>query len=199
MTTCLVPHLGSIELVHVSVETPEGATHLEWLSDEEATIAARRRDGALWAAHRVAVRGLLGDRLGMAPAEIDFVVGAHGKPEVRGADLWCNWSHSQDLLLLGICRDAPIGVDIEHLVGHPDLHDVALRYFGDRSAEAIRADLNPVEAFYERWTRLESVVKAHGVGLSAIDSVDFEDTELPGVVRIDGIEGAAAHVAIGRP
>ncbi len=76
-----------------------------WLSDDERERAARFR----FDLHRdrfVVCRGnlreLLGERLGVAPAEVEFSYGASGKPETRGVEF--NVSHSESRALIAISR-----------------------------------------------------------------------------------------------
>ena len=77
-------------------------------------------------------------------------------------------SHSGDVAMIGVARDAPLGVDIEAVRPLPDLPDVAAGYFTAEETNTIReapADEREL-AFFLCWTRKEAFAKARGDGLA---------------------------------
>jgi 4'-phosphopantetheinyl transferase len=98
-------------------------------------------------------------------ARLDFAVTAAGKPYLPGVPkLQFNLSHSHELALVGIAWEVDIGVDVEHVRALSDYAAMAERFFPDQEATAVTDERD----FFRRWTRIESVVKARGVGLPGI-------------------------------
>ncbi|MCW3059535.1 MAG: phosphopantetheine-protein transferase [Capsulimonas sp.] len=143
------------------------------LSGAERTRAdrfkfARDRD-AFIAAHG-ALRSILCGYLGLEAQEIVFTEGAHGKPELSGGmagSLRFNLSHTHGAALIGVTREARIGVDIERVRENTPILDLARRFFHPDEAYALEQTPpeRQVSAFFTTWTRKEALVKAHGDGL----------------------------------
>lgn len=143
------------------------------LSEDETRRAERFRLPALrrrFVAGRGAVRAILAEYLSVEPKQLVFTHGSHGKPSL--ADPLCNIqfnvSHSNDLMVAAICREWPIGVDIEK--EDPRFHavDIAARYFCERERDEIarRGGQAGLRAFFQLWTAKEAVLKAASVGLT---------------------------------
>ncbi len=149
------------------------------LSADERERAGRfrfGRDRDRFVSGRAALRRLLGDRLGVAPADIEIAYGAAGKPYVAGASVQFNVSHSDDVALIAIADGVrALGVDVE--VPRPGFGgvDIARQFFAP--GEVARLLAQPAEerddAFLRCWTRKEALLKAHGGGLS-LPLHDFE-------------------------
>lgn len=115
----------------------------------------------------------------MAPAQIQFDSGAHGKPLLAGAAVGSgvhfNLSHSGAMGLVGWARGHEIGVDIEVW---RSLHDEAAlvhRFFSPAEIAAYEAlpAARRTEGFFNCWTRKEAYIKAIGRGLGLpLDSFD---------------------------
>ncbi len=125
------------------------------------------------------LRLLLASVLGMAPGEIEFAAGRHGKPYLAGvaagSDLCFNLSHSGDVGLVGWAQGRDIGVDVE--VWRPMRDEAALvrRYFSPAEIAAYEAlpAAGRTEGFFNCWTRKEAYIKAVGRGLGLpLDSFD---------------------------
>jgi 4'-phosphopantetheinyl transferase len=117
------------------------------------------------------LRQVLASLLSLAPRQIEFAVGADGKPELAGvaasAGLYFNLSHSGSRGLLGWSWRREIGVDVEVWRSMRDAAALVRRYFSAVEVAAWDA-LAPVqqhEAFFNLWTRKEAYVKALGRGL----------------------------------
>lgn len=149
------------------------------LSEAEKAKANRfhfERDARRYRASHTALRTLLAQATGAAPQALTFVEGPHGKPHLAGAGQpHFNMSHSADWALIGICRDAPIGVDIEVPRDMSDLEALAERNFTHAEFTALRAadPAQRLQAFLRCWTRKEACLKALGSGLS-IEPAVFE-------------------------
>jgi 4'-phosphopantetheinyl transferase len=146
-----------------------------------------------FSAARAALRRILAAHLGTTPAAIVFTELAHGKPAVAGLEF--NLSHSDELAVIAVTRDAPLGVDVERVRDVPDALAIAEHYFapGERAALAAAPAAERARAFLRCWTRKEAFIKAIGEGLShplqrfevALDAARF--------IAIDGSEAAAAR------
>lgn len=86
----------------------------------------------------------------------------YGKPYLHSGKVQFNLSNSGRYALLAV-SDIPIGADIEAICPEPP--EVLRRYF--LPEELAWLDEEPTgERFYTLWTRLESVLKAEGVGFA---------------------------------
>ncbi len=164
-------------------------------ADEEARAArfVFERDARRYRAGRAALRWLLGDALGIAPAQLRFVLGEFDKPALapgQGAQggLAFNLSHSGGLGLLGLAdiadhgtRRLELGVDIEQLSPMDDTPALATRHFTptEQAELGAAADADRTCAFLRGWTRKEACLKAVGSGLS-IEPETFEAGLSPG-------------------
>lgn len=118
------------------------------------------------------MRELLGARLGIEPAAVQFRYGPHGKPELDGhaasSALKFNLSHSGDLALIGFAFGRELGVDIEFWRRLGDEEALARRHFAPSELAdylALRPEAR-TEGFFNGWTRKEAFIKAVGRGLS---------------------------------
>jgi 4'-phosphopantetheinyl transferase len=122
------------------------------------------------------------------PARLDFALREKGKPYLPLApEIAFNLSHSHEMALVAVARGVEVGVDIEKLRPIPQYAALAERFFP--SGEAPPQD----EAdFFRRWTRIEAVLKARGVGLIG-SSLDVEGEWA--IEEIDASGGFAGAVA----
>jgi 4'-phosphopantetheinyl transferase len=156
------------------------------LPAEERSRAAGRRDGAAWTVARGTLRALLGERLGVAPDRVALGAGPFGKPEVPGAALRFNVSHTSRLVVIALAEGFEVGVDAERLDRRSSAVErtltagerCALEGVADRHAELLRV-----------WCRKEALAKAIGGGLqwapqdfdtSARNGYALTDIPLPG-------------------
>jgi len=100
--------------------------------------------------------------------ETRIAPGQNGKPWLPAAPSWkFNLSHSRGTALVAVARDVEVGVDVEWIRPQRDAQSIAERFFPPSEAEAFLATPEPERArdFFRRWTRLEAMWKALGVGL----------------------------------
>lgn len=174
-----------VEQLHVDLKSVAEAKKL--LSKAEITRADRfrhRRDHDRYVAAHARVRQILARYAGIDAAKLEFEVSEFGKPslgagtERQGINF--NLSHSGDRFLLGIVRNARIGVDIEEIKPESATSDVAERFFTKRENADLQS-LPPedrIVAFFNCWTRKEAYLKALGCGLS-VSPTDCDVTLLP--------------------
>jgi 4'-phosphopantetheinyl transferase len=177
----LVPELDSagIHLWHASPqERASLLPHLDrLLSADEAARRDRFRfesDRKDFAFARGMLRMVLAAYLEADPRELRFHYSEHGKPTLAGfgleteTDLQFNLSHTQGAVLLGICRQRAIGVDVERVREDVIPQDIAGRFFSPAEQRALLSlpEAEHREAFFRCWTRKEAFLKARGHGLS---------------------------------
>ncbi len=149
--------------------------NLERLLDVEQR---RRADALTFPDHRRrfvaahgAVRAILARHLGVAPDEISWAYGPHGKPELAGAlaPVRCgphvSLSHSDGLALLAVSTAGRVGVDIQRLPRRFDATGMAMRYFPCEEAQYVAAVGEPgaqIRRFIGLWARKEACVKVVG-------------------------------------
>lgn len=168
---------------------------LSILSDDEKERASRfvkPQDARRYVVGRAAMRGILGQYVGSAPAALSFSYNAQGKPELaapgRRDPVRFNLSHSAGQAVLAVSRGFELGVDIEEVRTFEE--DVAGHFFSKAECAQLQS-LPPGDrtlAFFRGWTRKEAFVKATGLGLSlALDSFDVSliDDQQPMLRRMD--------------
>jgi 4'-phosphopantetheinyl transferase len=124
---------------------------------------------------RGGLRRVLARYLDVKPAEIRFVYGTHGKPELAEERLRFNVSHSHGVALFAVAADREVGVDVEHIRADFATEDIAQRFFSRGEVATFNAlpKTEQVAAFFRCWTRKEAYIKAIGRGLSEpLDAFD---------------------------
>jgi 4'-phosphopantetheinyl transferase len=163
---------------------PEEAARAARFATAELARRYLRSHGAL----RAILRGALGCDARIATAE-------SGKPWLPDTPRWrFNLSHSRGTALVGVALDVDVGVDVERVRTHRDWEAIAERFFPPSEAAAFLAAPESAREreFFRRWTRLEAMWKALGVGLNGAGrEVEGRWT----VEELDFGEGIAAAVA----
>jgi 4'-phosphopantetheinyl transferase len=161
---------ASVRVWSVSLADPPAPAGAESVlgADERARADAFRaeplRRRHVWG--RLALRHLLGVRLGCAPDAVTLQRTPEGRPFVAGAGVDFNVSNSADLALIALL-DGPgrIGVDVEALEARTDMERLAARVFTSAECAEWQAAGRTLDAFYRRWTCKEAYLKALGTGL----------------------------------
>jgi 4'-phosphopantetheinyl transferase len=95
---------------------------------------------------------------------LDFAVAEAGKPYLPAAPhLKFNLAHSHERALVAVALYVEVGVDVERIRPMPDYEALAERFFPPSEA----AEVADERDFFRRWTRIEAVLKARGVGIYA--------------------------------
>jgi 4'-phosphopantetheinyl transferase len=165
---------GQVDLWRVGLGASDSALRQlrGLLSDEEAQRAERFRFPVLrrrFVAGRGALRTILSQYLPQRPECLEFAYGLHGKPLLRNTTdgIQFNLSHSDDLMVAAVCRNWPVGVDIEKENPGFGALEIAERYFSGRERHEI-SNLEGearLRAFFQFWTAKEAVLKAVSLGL----------------------------------
>jgi 4'-phosphopantetheinyl transferase len=134
------------------------------------------------------LRTLLAKYLDSMPVDLEFMCDQFGKPilsaeKYKTAPIF-NLSHSGDFFLLVVAApDSKIGIDIEQHRSISELLKIADKYFHSKEVEELSSLPLPVQAvaFFDCWTRKESIVKALGLGISTPLLGDFRVSILPNI------------------
>jgi 4'-phosphopantetheinyl transferase len=126
-------------------------------------------DRARFAVAAALLRVIAGRMLDVAPEQVRVdrqcaTCGRpHGKPSLGAGAPQVSISHSGDWVALAACRDAPVGVDVEHAARPTDYAALATHVLGPAEAPAATDEA----AFLRYWVRKEALVKATGDGIGA--------------------------------
>ncbi len=95
-------------------------------------------------------------------ADPEIARAANGKPFLASAPhVKFNLSHSHEMGLLVVALDVEVGADVERIRPLSDYRAIAARFFPPSEAAALGDERD----FFRRWTRIEAILKAQGVGL----------------------------------
>jgi 4'-phosphopantetheinyl transferase len=152
---------------------------------------ARDRDRHAFVKTRSALRGLLGDAIGVAPNSIRFAQNPWGKPvlaAVPAVPVDFSVSHTDGLSAIALSDGRRIGIDVERDRAIPDRHRIAADVFGtDLACElSCLADAAQDLVFLRLWTAVEAFVKATGTGFAGLKGiVPFSLSPGSGTVRLE--------------
>ena len=150
----------------------DAAEAVEQLAPDERTRAAQLsgQTATAFVMARAFLRQVAGRYLQRPPADVAFVYGRYGRPDLRSdpdspAPPSISLSHSRDLIVVAVAA-APVGVDTEARDRQGDDQDLRRCL---TPVERFAIDAQPAsqrrEALLIAWTRKEAVAKAMGLGL----------------------------------
>jgi len=167
----------TVHLWWISLDVTEEnlQTFIAFLSESEKIKAERfkfpQHQRRYQAVHGI-LRILLSRYLNLDPAQINFTHSDRGKPyltdDCNPLNLQFNLSHSENMAIVGISCDRPIGVDLEKLRPMENSLQLAKRFFCP-SEYALLTQAIPEERdklFFQFWTAKEAYLKATGEGIS---------------------------------
>jgi 4'-phosphopantetheinyl transferase len=129
------------------------------------------------AAHGLARFALSACAPGIAPQDWQFAYGERGKPEIIGAPLRFNISHTHGLAGCVVTRDIDCGIDVETTHRRAGIQRLAGRVLSPAERAALNGaphDEQP-RLFFTFWTLKEAYVKARGCGISIpLDRCSFD-------------------------
>jgi len=175
-TTQAIPALLEGELHIWRIDIPGSPSLLDrclsCLTPEELSRANRRklpRARHEFILGRGALRILLAAATNLQPQAVPLIAGPNEKPELPNTNLAFNVTHSAGVILIALRRNGAVGIDLEHI--NPTMHfaEVAASTFTPTENLHLTSIADPTprrRAFYQLWTRKESVIKADGRGLT---------------------------------
>lgn len=131
-----------------------------------AFVFARDRDRYI--AGRCLLRTVLGQRLGVEPANIELRASPSGKPYLPApATLQFNLSHSHEVCYIALLEGTAVGIDVELDKAIDDPLLLGNTVFSPQEMDELNGTVSSARtaAFLRGWTRKESLVKAIGVGV----------------------------------
>jgi 4'-phosphopantetheinyl transferase len=138
------------------------------LDDDErrraATMAVDLYRRRFVSAHGAA-RLILAAHLGIAPTDVVWRRGPHGKPSLVGQSVQVNLSHSDEWVLIAATTVGSVGVDVQRVNERVDVLRLAERYFPPAEAAHVAAagpDAERAARFFALWTRKEACLKVSG-------------------------------------
>ncbi|WP_419420939.1 4'-phosphopantetheinyl transferase family protein [Legionella sp. D16C41] len=141
------------------------------LNEEELTRAKRfyfPKHQRRFAVARMMLRFILSRYLPIAPEAINFSYNHYGKPSVANdQQLEFNISHSDELAILAIGQNSPLGIDVEFFSARP-YQGIAKHLFSNQEQEQLAQLPNYFKplAFFTIWSQKEAFIKTCGLGLS---------------------------------
>lgn len=162
-----------IHVWHASliVDDNERAHDESLLSPDERRYAARFTNESAkhqFIVSRAKLRELLGKYTNLPPHDLRFGMTREGKPFLSSArEFEFNLTHSGDIVIYGVGRDRPVGVDVERIKPIPRALELSKRYMSPAEHDLV---LNaPPETrdrtFLSLWVKREGSGKAYGVGI----------------------------------
>jgi 4'-phosphopantetheinyl transferase len=158
------------------------------LSEDEQQRAQRfrfERDRSQYIAARGILRSLLGQYLGVHPAQLQFNYSNKGKPTLSPVHvtqpIQFNVSHSHQKALYGITLNHRVGIDLEYM--RPvEVLSLAQRFFSKQEFTQLTA-VSPQQqqqVFFQLWTGKEAYLKATGEGLSGLENIELSLDNIQG-------------------
>ncbi len=168
----------------------------DYLSAEEnAHLAGYRiREAAeRYVVTRALVRVVLSDRLGIDARALRVSRTDAGKP-VLAEGIHFNVSHSGDLIVLALCEERAVGVDIERRRDVARVQALSDRWLSDEERRAFHVlrsgGYGDSDAFLRVWSLKEARIKALGVGISGASGHRLSDIEaMPLDKLLDSLTG----------
>lgn len=160
-------------------------TYRQWLSEAENSRCQRyyfEKDRHQSLVTRALVRYVLSRYVkSIDEKEWGFKKNEYGRPAIvwdpsHSISLHFNLSHTAGMIVLAVCAENEIGVDIENLTRQSSTIDIAERYFSQvETSDLLKLPKEKQqERFFDLWTLKESYIKARGMGLSIpLDSFTF--------------------------
>lgn len=163
-------HPKRVDLWYVSLLN-EPSFILSILNAEEQARARRfyfPRHQRRFAVAHAALRWIISQYLACSATELTFTHNRYGKPSLSHSQaLEFNLSHSQDVALIAIGQEHPLGVDLEFFSQRPYI-DLAKTLFSPKEIASLEA-ASPTtlqQAFFHLWAQKEAFIKACGMGLA---------------------------------
>lgn len=165
------PNIINVWVVNLNISDELEKQQFENLSLDEQAQAKRfvfPIHQKRFVASHFALRNLLSRIIDVSPQEVHFILSEHGKPYLENhPNIGFNLSHSEEVAVIGLQKNARIGIDIEKIQLQFNLKLVH-RFFSQEEINEfneIPTD-QQLSAFFRFWSRKEAIIKALGTGLS---------------------------------
>ena len=185
----MMPHRGDIDAWLVQLAAADGWLPSTPAEAERAARLAQAPARSRFLRSHAALRAILA-RYTVAPLE--FALAEFGKPYLPAVpDLKFNLSHSHEIALVAVAHGIEVGVDVEWQRPLAECLSIAERFFpaGEFAAFAEVPAAGREAEFFRRWTRIEAVLKARGIGLYGAG------TEAEGECTVEAIDSGPGYAA----
>jgi 4'-phosphopantetheinyl transferase len=169
--TDIAPHEVHLWDTSLAVDEDEVERNRQLLSSDERRYAARFTDvraGNQFIVSRAKLRELLSLYADKPAQDLRFGMTPEGKPFLASArEFEFNLTHSGGLVLYGVARSRPVGVDVERLREIPRAIELAKRFMSGDEHERVASAIAHTRdrEFLSLWVRREGSGKAYGVGV----------------------------------
>jgi 4'-phosphopantetheinyl transferase len=102
------------------------------------------------------------------PGELIFRYNSCKKPFISSPEfeeVKFNMSHSNDLMLVGLCKHNDIGIDVEKVRELKELENIANENFSAQEIKYLNDASDKTNTFFKIWTSKEAIIKAIGEGI----------------------------------
>lgn len=142
------------------------------LTEEEHRRAESFRfaaDRIRWSGFRTQLRLVLGTAIGTAPLDVPIVLTPLGKPVLAPPfdRIHFSLSHCEDLALVAVCADGPVGVDVEPTARCAELSGCEQTFCHPQETASLPLDgAARCLRLMQIWTAKEALLKALGTGFT---------------------------------
>ena len=158
---------GKVELTTAHCADAHALAAEEWLTPEEHQRYFRYRqaiDADRFLIGRYLALQVLGEAVGLAPENVEVLLGETGKPYVAaGPDF--SISHGGEIVALAMAHSGHIGVDVEP-IGRIEALDPLIQRVCNASEANWVNEVGGAAGFGRLWCLKEAVLKATGQGLT---------------------------------
>lgn len=167
----LDPGTALVAWLHVDEWTPWRAQAATILAPDERARAGRKRDARdtdalvlAYALHRL----LLSPLMRCEPIAVPIRRDGRGCPRLPDDALYTSLSHAAGRVAIAVCREGPVGIDIEPALNTRHMEEIIERLVHGNERGQLRELTQPRrdQALLDLWVRKESVLKAAGIGLA---------------------------------
>jgi 4'-phosphopantetheinyl transferase len=168
----------------------------QWLDKEErhrASRMVREEDRQRYMFAHGGLRVVLSRYLGIGPDVLEMYRSESGKPSLAKElrvhpAITFNMSHAHGRALIAVSKGQEVGVDLERIRSDVEVAKLSERYFAPSEHATIMQSTQEQRAakFFRYWVAKEAVLKAQGIGLSALSQCEI----------ILGADGVSAEVLI---
>jgi 4'-phosphopantetheinyl transferase len=178
-------HLQSLRIDIWEIPLVKMHSQANSLLDEKELARAKRfyfeRHRRRFTIARAMLRIILSRYLQEDASQLIFNYTQHGKPQIinHSQAIEFNLSHSQDLALIAVGQQFPLGIDLEFFSARP-YDDIAKHLFSQQELHSfLRLPIQQKpQAFFHIWAQKEAFIKACGLGL-AYPTQSFDVPVLP--------------------
>lgn len=161
-------HVWQADLKTLSVYPKEISKTLSPYELDRASKFRFIKDQELFILRHYQLRLILSKYCNCKPHQLVFRYNSYKKPFISIPEfkqIKFNMTYSSDLMLVGLCKQKDIGIDIEKVHEIHDLENIAVENFSRQELEFLKSKLNKTNTFFKIWTSKEAFIKAIGKGI----------------------------------